>query len=343
MQPLVSILIPAFNAAPWITGTLRSAVQQSWPRTEIIVVDDGSTDDTVKIARRFERHGVRVVEQANMGAAAARNHALSVCRGNYIQWLDADDLLSPNKVASQLAAVDVARESRILLSCGWGYFAYRAHRAQFHPSTLWQSQSPIEWLVHKLEANLHMQTATWLCSREVAHAAGPWDSRLLSDDDGEYFTRVIVASAGVRFVPEGRVYYRVSAPQRLSTIGWSDRKKDAQLLAMHLTVGHVRGLEDSPRVRRACLTYLQNWLLSFYPERPDLITAAQQLAAELGGHLKAPTLRWKYAWLKPLFGWPAAKRAQLFLPQLKSSLTCKWDKAMHRLEKYGGARTLPTS
>jgi glycosyltransferase involved in cell wall biosynthesis len=340
MQPLVSILIPAFNAAPWIAETLRSAVQQSWPRTEIIVVDDGSIDSTVEIARRFERHGVRVVEQVNQGAAAARNHALSLCRGDYIQWLDADDLLSPDKIASQLAAVDLAREPRILLSSGWGYFAYRAHRARFQPSTLWQSQLPVEWLIHKLEGNLHMQTATWLCSRELAHAAGPWDTRLLSDDDGEYFTRAILASAGVRFVSEGRVYYRVSGAQRLSNIGWSDRKKDAQLLAMRLTVGHLRGFEDTSRTRHACLTYLQNWLMFFYPERPDLMSAAQQFADEIGGHLKLPKLHWKYVWLRPLFGWATAKRAQLVLPQLKSSLACTWDKAMYRLEESLHRRAL---
>lgn len=57
--------------------------------------------------------------------------------------------------------------------------------------------------------NLHMQTATWLTSRELALAAGAWDTRLLSDDDGEYFCRVLLASKGTRFVPEARVFYNL--------------------------------------------------------------------------------------------------------------------------------------
>ncbi len=91
-KPLVSILIPAHNAQEWIADTLRSAIAQTWERKEIIVVDDGSTDQTHAIARQFETHGVRVVRQENQGASAARNKAFSLSHGDYIQWLDADDL-----------------------------------------------------------------------------------------------------------------------------------------------------------------------------------------------------------------------------------------------------------
>jgi len=97
-RPLVSILIPAFNAEEWISDTLSSAIAQTWERKEIIVVDDGSSDQTLTVARRFESQGVRVVPQKNQGAAAARNTALSLSQGDYIQWLDADDLLAPTRL-----------------------------------------------------------------------------------------------------------------------------------------------------------------------------------------------------------------------------------------------------
>src|ERR1700675_2171159 len=90
--PLVSILIPAFNAQEWIGDTLRSALAQTWANKEIIVVDDGSRDQTAAAARKFEADGVRVVTQKNQGAAASRNNAFALCHGDYIQWLDADDL-----------------------------------------------------------------------------------------------------------------------------------------------------------------------------------------------------------------------------------------------------------
>ena len=102
MKPLVSILIPAYNAERWIAETVQSAIAQTWPRKEIVIVDDGSTDQTFSIARTFASKEVRVVSKENHGAAGARNYALSLSQGDYIQWLDADDLLSPEKVAKQM-------------------------------------------------------------------------------------------------------------------------------------------------------------------------------------------------------------------------------------------------
>ena len=87
---------------------------------------------------------------------------------------------------------------------------------------------------------------------------------------------------------------------------------------MKLHIQYLRSLEESERVRKACLTYLQNWYDNFYPERPDIVAELQALAAQLRGHLEAPRLRWKYAWMKPVFGWKAAKWAQRALPQFKA-------------------------
>jgi glycosyltransferase involved in cell wall biosynthesis len=340
MQPLVSILIPAYNAQEWIADTLRSAIAQTWERKEIIVVNDGSTDRTLAVARRFESDGVRVITQDNQGAAAARNKAFSLSQGDYIQWLDADDLLAPDKIERQLAALREVDSKRILLSSAWAYFNYRVNRARFIATSLWQDLSPLEWLLRKMGENLHMQPATWLTSREVADAAGPFDTRLSFDDDGEYFCRVLLASEGTCFVSEAKVFYRVNTPKRLSYIGHSDKKKDSLFLSMKLHIQYLRSLEDSERVRSTCLAYMQTWYPTFYPERPDIVTELQSLAAQLQGHLEEPRLSWKYAWMKPLFGRKVAKWAQTALPQLKTSCIRRCDKAVYRLERSRVAASL---
>ena len=255
---------------------------------EIIVVDDGSSDQTLAAARQFESESVRIVASKNQGAAAARNLALQLSQGDYIQYLDADDLLAPDKIERQLAALREGDSRRILLSSPWAYFYYRTHRARFVRNSLWQDLSPVEWLLRKMSENLHMQTATWLMSRELADAAGPWDTRLLSDDDGEYYCRVLLASEGTRFVPDTGVFYRVTGSSRLSFVGSSDKKKDALLTSMKLYLRYLQSLEQSERVRVACLTYLQNWYENFYPERPDLVAKVQALAAGLDGQLRYP-------------------------------------------------------
>jgi glycosyltransferase involved in cell wall biosynthesis len=332
MKPLVSILIPAYNAERLIADTIQSAIAQTWPHKEILVVDDGSKDQTLAIAHQFESESVRIVASKNQGAAATRNLALQLSQGDYIQYLDADDLLAPDKIERQLTALGEVGGKRILLSSPWAPFYYRTRRARFVHNSLCQDLSPVEWFLRKMGENLHMQTATWLTSRELAEAAGPWDTRQLSDDDGEYFARVLLASDGTRFVPGTGVFYRATGSISLSQIGNSDKKKDAMLLSMELHIQYLRSLEESERVRRACLTYLQNWHENFYPERPDLVAKAQALAAQLQGDLEAPRLRWKYAWMKPIFGWKAAKWAQWTLPQLKASCFRHCDKAIHRLE-----------
>jgi len=339
MTPLVSILIPAYNADEWIADTIRSAVAQTWQRKEIIVVDDGSTDRTAAVARSLASKQILVVSKENQGAAATRNHALRLSQGDYIQWLDADDLLAPDKIERQIAALREVEDGRTLLSSAWAYFSYRPSRARFVATSLWQDQAPVEWLLRKMGENLHMQTATWLTSRELTEAAGPWDTRLLGDDDGEYFCRVLLASNGTRFVPEARVFYRITSSNRLSRIGMSNRKKDAMLVSMKLHIQYLRSLEESDRVRKACLTYMQTWLDNFYPERWDIVAELESLAVQLQGRLEAPRLRWKYAWMKPLFGWKAAKFAQMMLPQLKASCIRSWDKAMYSLESSKAAQS----
>lgn len=330
---MVSILIPAFNSEQWIGDTIESAVGQTWSRKEIIVVDDGSTDKTLSIARKFASKDVSVVTQTNQGAAAARNKAFSICQGDYVQWLDADDLLVPDKIEKQLRALDSSGTKRTLFSGAWGRFTYRSSRVSFVPTPLWCDLSPTEFLLRKMGLNLFMQTGVWLASRELTIAAGPWDNRLWVDDDGEYFCRVMLASDGIQFVPESKILYREAGANRLSLIGKSNRKLEAQFLSVKLHIEYLRSLEDSPRVRSACLTYLQGHMFYFYPERPDLVKQAEELATILGGCLELPRLSWKYAWIQKSLGWTAAKRAQLEYNNVKMSLTRSWDKVMHGFEK----------
>ena len=332
MEALVSILIPAFNAQEWVAETLQSAIAQAWPHKEIIVVDDGSTDQTLAIAKQFESPGVRVVTQKNQGAAAARNAALSFSQGDYIQWLDADDLLAPDKITKQMQALNERPGTRTLLSSSWARFMYRTQRAGFVPSELWRDLAPAEWLLRKLGQNLYMQPATWLVSRALTEAAGPWDTTLTVDDDGEYFCRVLLASDGVRFVPEAKMYYRVSGDSSLSHIGLSGSKARAQWRSMQLHIGYLRSLEDSERTRAACVKYLQTSLIYFHPEMPDIVKQAELVARDLGGELEVPRLSWKYSWIEAVFGYGVARRAQLQLPRMKQSLIRRWDKLLFRIE-----------
>ena len=333
MQPLVSILIPAFNAERWIADTLGSVLAQTWDRKEIIVVDDGSTDRTLAIAQRFASPQLSVVTQTHGGAAAARNRAFSVCQGDYVQWLDADDLLWPDKISRQLEAPAESTGRRTLLSGEWGTFYYRPHKTRFAPTALWYDLTPLEWLLRKLDQNLYMPLSTWLVSRELSEAAGPWDTRLSLDDDGEYFCRVLLASDGTRFVPHARALYRRAGHGSVSHLARSNRGLESQVLSMQLHVSYLRSLDDGERVRRACLRYLQRWMIYVYPERLDLVRRFEELAASLGGRVEPPRLPWKYNWIQQLVGWSLAKQAWRWMPRLRSPIVRAWDRTLYDLER----------
>lgn len=330
MGQLVSILIPAFNARRWICSCIESALAQTWPRKEIIVVDDGSTDDTQRIARSFRSQEVLIVTQANRGASAARNHALSLSQGDYIQWLDADDLLTTDKIALQMKGAEPGNNSRILQACAWGQFYYSPKRARFKPSLLWQDLQPVEWLFRKLDGNLWMAIESWLVSRKLTEMSGPWDEALSLDDDGEYFSRVISHSNVIKFNPEARCWCRRGTFGLSNDLTLTDRK--LRSLASSI-LAHVRlliAMENSPRARVACVKMIQRWGAYFYPERQDIWEKMKSSAVELGYELSSPQLRKKYQLLAQVFGWNLAKKAQRTLPALRCRLERGWEKVFYR-------------
>jgi glycosyltransferase involved in cell wall biosynthesis len=338
-MPLVSILTPAYNAEKWIAHTITSALRQIWPLKEIIIVDDGSTDGTLDVASQFLKDGVTVISQKNRGASAARNHAYSLCHGEYIQWLDADDSLAPDKISRQMEFALTVNNPRLLFASEWGRFLYRTKRAEFIPTVLWQDLSPIEWLLHKMTLNVWMQPGSWLVSRELSEAAGPWNERLSFDDDGEYFCRVISQSQGVPFVRGAKAFYRTTGPGSLSTVDNSDKKLESAWRSIQLHIEYLRRLEDSERTRKAAVKFLQTWFTLFDPYRMDIIEQIQELAQKLSGAITRAhpiePLRWKWAWMKRVFGRRFAYWAQKSLPQFKHhvfrSATRAWDKTLFQI------------
>ena len=275
-DPLVSILVPAYNAARWIEETLRSAIGQTWSRKEIIIVDDGSSDGTTSVVRPHECSFVKLVAQENQGAARARNRALSLAQGDYIQWLDADDLLAPDKIARQMeAALEAA--PRILFSSSFATFHVDPSRASFLPGPLWRDLSPAEWMTQKFANNTWMNPAVWLVSRELTGAAGPWNPERSPDDDGEYFCRVVAASELVRFVPEARSYYRQWNATSLSRSS-STQALRSRVKSLELSIGHLLRLEDSRELVRQPLGYLQVWMDEFSPDETELLDELQAFA-----------------------------------------------------------------
>lgn len=227
------------------------------------------------------------------------------------------------------------RCDRILFSCPFARFYYQKEKAKLFESPLYRDLTPLEYFFIKFPENTYLQPSVWLQSRKLADLAGPWWNLRSPDDDGEYFCRVVAASRGIRFVPGIRTYWRVGNNRSFSW-AWRGSKaaQDATFQSACRCIEHFRKLEDSEASRAACVTFLQNRFGYFYPDNTEIVNKMHALARELGGVIFPPHLKWKYKWIHLLFGRQAARRAELFLPMLRSSVVVSWDRFTYNLSGH---------
>ena len=205
----VSIIVPLHNAAQYIGETLNACFLQSHTDIELIVVENGSTDSGYDVVNHFTDSRLSIFRIPSGSAAIARNYGYRKSSGAYVMFLDADDIISPDKIASQVAALQ-ASGSNYVASCAWAKFWNEPADAHIVPQQVWRVQKPVEWCLHAWRGHGMMQTGCWLIPREVIEKAGLWDSRFTLHDDGEFMCRVLLASDGNLFIDNALLYYRQS-------------------------------------------------------------------------------------------------------------------------------------
>lgn len=193
--PLVSVIIPAYNAQDFIGEAIRSVLEQNYPHIELIVVDDGSTDQTAQVARAFGEP-VRVLEKANGGAAAARNYGISVAQGELIAFLDADDIWLPGKLSTQVSYLMQHSEVGMVTS---NFLLWRPE----HDGSFGQPPTPTidpaaddivrqhsGWIYGELLCDCVVCTITVLIRRSIVDSVGFFNEGLRTGEDYEYWLRV---------------------------------------------------------------------------------------------------------------------------------------------------------
>ncbi len=304
--PLVSLIIPCHDAEAWLAETLESALAQTWTHREIIVVNDGSRDSSLAVAQRFTGRGVTVVDLPNRGASAARNHGLRLARGDFIKFLDADDLLSPDALAAQVAAL-TGRSDQLAFG-PWARFHEDPAAAVFTPHPGWHDSNGLAWIKETWRDTEPMyQCGMFLIPRPLVEKCGGWDERLTLIDDFEFFTRLALASAGLVFTPNAKLFYRSGLPGSLS--GHKSRRAwESALLSTNLAVDHLLAAEDTAGTRRLSADMLQKLIYSFYPEHADLRQQLEKRVAVLGGSQLPPGGGAGFQKMARLTGWRFAAR-----------------------------------
>lgn len=324
--PLVSIIMPVFNASGYLEQTISSALAQTWPHLEIIVVDDGSTDGSLELARRFENERLRVISQKNRGSCAARNAGVVAARGNYLQFLDHDDLLAPDKIAQQLAFRQSSTSTRTLFMGEITRFFDTPDGIRheipagpdYHPAFSFtfpefETITARDWLLRWWLQQLEVTPLAWLIPRELMQATGPWEERFLSRlDDFEFITRLLLVADQIILTPGARAYFRTMVAGSMSSNAQNQSAHafQGQLLALNLCCDHLLAVDQSSKAQQACASLLMRFAYEAYPKFKAEAIAAEHRARSLSTSLPpCPGGRFVRTF-ESVLGWRTAKWLQ---------------------------------
>ena len=249
MSSLVSIIIPCYNSEKYVTETIQSALDQTYANCEIIVIDDGSTDGSLEVIKSF---GDKIHWETgpNKGGCAARNQGLSLAKGNYIQFLDADDLLESRKIELQMVLAG-KNGPDCLISSSWRRFRNDPGDHTFPLEGVEMPESPEEWLIQKYSGKGMMVTHAWLTPVALIGRTNGWNEQLTRDQDGEFFDHLVTLSSGISHCSQALAYYRIGDSGSVSAR--ADRKSfESVLSSMKNGSERLLAICDSPEACKAC-------------------------------------------------------------------------------------------
>lgn len=193
--PTISVVIPCYNAERWISATLRSVLSQNWPNLEIIVVDDGSSDRSAELVRT-QFPDVKLLKQKNSGVAAARNMGIAHAKGDWIAFLDADDIWLPDKLRLQWnmlhsnPCAKMAYSSWQVWKCLDPFPDQKLLADLSDRNTVTEIyDGPSGWIYPELLADCHVWTSTVLIHRSLLEQIGTFDERLRIGEDYDLWLR----------------------------------------------------------------------------------------------------------------------------------------------------------
>ena len=322
-SPLVSIIIPAYNSANYLAETIQSAIDQTWPNKEIIVVNDGSTDGTLAIARSFESEIVKVLNQENKGASAARNKGLSIAKGEYIQFLDADDLLSSDKIQNQVEILE-KRPGKISTSSTIHFkdsLTGIERPSDYEEQFLSDDDDPVHFLVNLWGGYSNhgsmIAVHSWLTPRIVIDKAGLWNEALTLDDDGEFFCRVVLKSTGILKAAGFNYYRKHTRSSSLSSIK-TQKTFEGKYMAFLSKKKYLLAATDDPAAKISLMRSAMDIAVDAYLFDKKLTKKVISTVDELGGTNYLPVIGGKpLEIIKKLLGWKTAMRLKQIYLKLK--------------------------
>jgi hypothetical protein len=299
--------MPAYHAGSYIGQAVASVIAQSYSNWELIIVNDGSTDQTEEEIKKLGDSRIKTFYQENAGQCAAANKAFSLSSGTLIKFMDADDLISPDFIREQVNVLQ-GRSNSIAFG-SWGrFYNDDVSTFQLQTSPLDKHMAPAEWLIASMTGQqVMLQCALWLIPRTLLNRSGLWNEALSLINDFEFIIRVLLQADELLFAKDAVLYYRSGTGQSLSA---TTTLKGATSAFHSIDRGtqHLLNFENSPRVRAVAADCFQRFVFTFYPQYRELTNSAEQKVRELGGTTIAFPAGGYTKTLAGLLGWKMAKK-----------------------------------
>jgi glycosyltransferase involved in cell wall biosynthesis len=302
VTPLVSIIIPAYNADKYLSLTLSSALSQSY--------------NTKYLLSNFVNPKLKVFSISNSGQCAAANFGLKKSRGEYIKFLDADDLLDSNHIESMLSVA--IENSGDLVLCKWARFFDNIEDAYFSSRPEWGNfESSMDWFKVALSNGPDMLPVwQWLIPKKVIDISGGWDESLGLGNDFEFSSRLLVASKGIKYCGSACVYYRSGLKENMSN-NTSLKTYMSVLEAIHKSRSVILEKSVDKDLKVAFASKYFFWLISYYPHlKAEIVIEIENIITELGEVNFSYEWGWKYKLVKSFLGWKKARMLQYYYSKL---------------------------
>ncbi|MDT0676799.1 glycosyltransferase family 2 protein [Autumnicola musiva] len=286
-QIKVSIIIPTYNRSHLLMETLESVQAQSLQDWECLIVDDGGNDDTEEEVSKLNKKDNRFKYYKRpleypKGASNCRNFGFSLSSGNYIQWLDDDDILSKRKLEFQVNALEQTKNHFIFASCEWDLL-WPGKKLELKNCFPGDEMLKENFFRVMADRQNFIPSLAYLVSRKLHIAAGNWNTELSINQDAEYFTRILIKSEKLINVKDCYVLYREHDAGRIS------RKRTPEnmmsfFLSLELMQSYLKF--HNINARSYFRWKLLKWLLAYYSYYPEIMNQYYHLFKENGIDLK---------------------------------------------------------
>lgn len=300
---LVSILIPLYNAEQYIEETITRALQQTYSNIELVIVDDHSTDNSLKIAQKYASEIVHIYSNPKKGGNSARNYAFEKCQGEYIKFMDADDYCTHNMIEKQMERIlEDGDENTLVFSPV--KMLYPDGHLLLPPREIDKDYIPgIELLIDIWRGKGWNCPHCHLMHRNLFLRSGKWDERIIKNQDGEFFARVANIADKALSVPEEYAIWRQTGT------GVSTSKNIGAFTSMIKSYDIISKLivnyNNSIEYKQICAKYIGGFVYENYPRISSIMPMVYAILKDIKQPLILPN-RKILRFLRIIMGWELA-------------------------------------